>query len=123
MEHKKQNSDEKINRHFSEKKQKFEGAKFLSRIEELQSEIKSQFQVIQNEIHNLVTGQTHQDELNNNLMAELHQIGEMLQKVDNAHQLTQRNVNNHEKEIKENRHLIRKIETEVQKFKSVLRID
>lgn len=123
MEHKKQNSDEKINPHFSEKKQKFEGAKFLSRIEVLQSEIKSQFQVIQNEIHNLVTGQTHQEKLNNNLLAELHQTGEMLQKIDNAHQLTQRNVNNHEKEIKENRHLIRKIEAEVQKFKSVLRID
>ncbi len=123
MDEKEQNSSEKVRLHFSEKKHKLEDSKLLNRIEELQSDIKSQFQIVQNEIHHLVTGRNNQDELNNNLLAELHQIGEMLQKLDNAHQFTHRVVTNQEKGLKENRHLIHKIEAEVQKIKSVLRVD
>lgn len=121
MDHEQKKSDEKVSQNLLEKKQKFEGSKFLSRIEELQSEIKTQFQVVQNEIRNLITGRTHQKELNNNLLAELHQIREMLQKIDNAQQFTHRIVTDQEKGLKENRHLINKIETELQKIKSVLR--
>ena len=123
MDEKEKKLSENIELHFSEEKHKLGDSKLLSRIEELQSNLKSQFQIVRNEIHNLVTGQSHQDELNSNLLAELHQIGEMLNKLDNAHQLTHRVVADHEKGLKENRKLIHNIESEMQKIKSLHRVD
>lgn len=116
-------SEEEIRRHFSEEKHKLEDSKLLSRIEELQNDIKTQIQMVQNEIRNLISGRTQQDELNTRLLSELHQIGELLQKLENAHQYTHKIVNQHEKSLEENRQLIHKIENEIQKIKSVLRVD
>lgn len=117
------NLTEDLNHHFSEEKHKLEDSKLFSRIEELQLEIKSQFQSIENKIRSINTDQSQQDELNSKLLSELHQIGELLQKLDNAHQYTHRLVSQHEKGLEENRQLIFNIEKELQKIKSVLRVD
>ena len=108
---------------FSEEKKKMEGSKFLDQIEKLQTELKSHIQEIHNEIRNIVSGHSVQDELNNKLVAELHQITEMLQKLENAHQYTHRVVSQHEKNLEENRTLIHRIEEDIQKIKSLLRVD
>jgi len=114
---------EDVNHHFSEEKHKLEDSKLFSRIEELQLEIKSQFQSIESKIRAINTDRSHQDELNSKLLSELHQIGELLQKLDNAHQYTHRLVSQHEKGLEENRQLINNVEKELQKIKSVLRVD
>jgi hypothetical protein len=123
MDKKKEKTTEDINHYFSEEKHKLEDSKLLSRMEELQADIKTQFQNVENKIRNIITDRTHQDELNSNLLSELHQIGELLQKLDHAHQYTHRVVTQHEKSLGENRQLIYKIEKELQKIKSVLRVD
>lgn len=114
---------EKLSQHLSDEKHKMEDSKLLNKIEEFQSDLKAQIQTVRNELRNLISSRNQQDELNSNLLAEFHQIGELLQKLDNAHQYTHKVVSQHEKSLEENRQLIFKIENEIQKIKSVLRVD
>jgi len=116
-------STEDLSQSLAKAKSKIEDTKLLAIVEALQAEIKSEIQVIQNEMRTLVTSRNQQDEMHKNLLYELHQIGELLQKLEQANQYTQRLVQEQEKGIENNRQLINKIEKDIQKLKSVLRVD
>lgn len=123
MSEKTKRTPEEISKHLTNEKQKLVGSKLLSKIEEFQTDLKAQILTLQNEMRNLITTGTHQDELNAKLHAELHQIGELLQKLENANQYTNKLISQQEKGIEENKQLIFNMEKEIQKIKSVLRVD
>lgn len=118
-----QKTPEEISQHLTDEKHKLEGSKLFSKIEEFQSDLNAQIQTIKNEMRNLITSRTHHDERNSKLHAEFHQIGELVQKLENAQQHTKKLVSQQEKEIEKNRQQIQQFEKELQKVKSMLRID
>jgi len=104
-------------------KSEISNAKLLATIEALRSKFQNEIQALQNEMHTLVTSRNQQDERQKQLYYEIHQMGEQLQKLEQANQYTQRLLQEQEKELGHNQQGLNQIEKDVQRLKALLRVD
>ncbi len=107
----------------SKEELKLEDTKLLRRIEELHSELSTEIETLRTTMRELQHHKHELDETDTKILNELREISILLQKVNQEQEYTRRILQAHEKGLEENRILIHKIEEELQKIKSVLRVD
>ena len=107
----------------SKEELKLEDTKLLRRIEELHDELTSEIEALRSVMKELQHHKHELDETDSSILSELREISLLLQKLNQEQEYTRRIIQAHEKSLDENRMLIHEIQDEIQKIKSVLRVD
>ncbi|HHM23463.1 MAG TPA: hypothetical protein ENJ23_00305 [Bacteroidetes bacterium] len=111
------------NRLVSKEELKIEDTKILRRIDELRQDLTAEIQALKAAFRDVHQEKMKSEESNAEILRELAQISTLLQKLNQEQEYTRRVIQSHEKSLEEYRLLIHRIEDELQKIKSILRVD
>jgi|GEM_PF-5296196 methyl-accepting chemotaxis protein len=102
---------------------KLEDTKLSHQIDVLRENLSTELESLRTQLREMLAQRQHQEENISKILTDLEQIAKTLEKVAKEQEFTVRILKQQENQLNEHAEAIRKIENELQKFRTVLRID